>query len=198
MKRVSETKAGQSISAWVVLSPDGDYVAKVQAHFSASGNCTVNVFDQKADKVQTGNAGGAGYDKLTAALSGVTIDGHLLTSDCGVQSDKPDGLKYFPPEFVVPDGYSLANGGYVDVTTGKWVSRVVVRDPSGQFDHWVYLEADNNTMFATHVSEYDYQQNPKNYIEVDEKNVAYVYQNCYKTAGLNYLSRLGYKVYQAI
>ena len=43
MKRVEETKAGQSIAAWIILSPDNRYIAKIQAHYSDSGVVTVNL-----------------------------------------------------------------------------------------------------------------------------------------------------------
>lgn len=77
MKQVRETAAGKSISAYVVLNASGAYVATVQAHYSDGGTCTVNVWDRNKP-LQEARAGGGGYDKFTAALSGMYIDGHRL------------------------------------------------------------------------------------------------------------------------
>jgi len=145
-KYVRETKAGKSISAWVIHNSRGDYVATVQAHYADSGRVLVNVWqsesaylrsfaavsdgiDMKAEKTsraahdeyqfQYASAGGYGYDKTVAALSGLIIDGHPLTDHCGSRLPYPDGLDHFPASFVAPDGWSLANwrkegGGWSD------------------------------------------------------------------------------------
>lgn len=72
MKQVRETAAGQKISAWVVLK-EGKQVAQVQAHY---GNVVqVDIWATPEWKLQQGRAGGYGYDKLIAAMAGMTIDG---------------------------------------------------------------------------------------------------------------------------
>lgn len=72
MKQVRETAAGKSISAWVVLK-DGKQVAQVQAHY---GNAVqVDIWAAPEWNLQQGRATGYGYDKLTAAMSGMIIDG---------------------------------------------------------------------------------------------------------------------------
>lgn len=73
MKQVRETAAGQAISAWIILK-EGKHIGTVHAHYSNGGVCTVNVWDRNTPP-QFGKAGGYGYDKFTAALSGMTIDG---------------------------------------------------------------------------------------------------------------------------
>ena len=40
---------------------------------------------------QSGRAGGGGYDKFTAALSGLIIDGHHLSNHCGERAKRPAG-----------------------------------------------------------------------------------------------------------
>lgn len=72
MKQVRETAAGQKISAWVVLK-DGKQVAQVQAHY---GNAVqVDIWAAPEWNLQQGRARGYGYDRLTAAMSGMRIDG---------------------------------------------------------------------------------------------------------------------------
>ena len=76
-----------------------------------------SVPDPEAFTYQTGKAGGYGYDKKTAALSGMIIDGHKLTNHCGASAKPPRGLDYYPADFKPPKGYRTANyfgpsGGY--------------------------------------------------------------------------------------
>ena len=122
MKQVRETKAGKSVAAWVVLRADGTHVATVQAHYSDAGAAQVDVWNfdatnptrvrmdaAKAYGPQQGRAGGYGYDKLVAALSGMEIDGHRLTDHCGESLPLPEGMDHFPEGYKAPAGYSLAN-----------------------------------------------------------------------------------------
>lgn len=82
MKQVRETKAGKSISAWVVLDKKNKVVANVQAHYSDSGAVTVDVWTPNGE-LQQGRASGWGYDKTVAAMRGIIIDGITLTDHCG-------------------------------------------------------------------------------------------------------------------
>lgn len=134
MKYVRETAAGKSISAWVILK-GGKKVATVQAHYGNSGSVLVNIWQSdsaqirseaaalKAGKldrtdhhgrmhVQVATAGGYGYDKMTAALSGLWIDGHEMTDHCsrkGAPKKPPRGLQRWPRESKPPRGYEFAN-----------------------------------------------------------------------------------------
>jgi hypothetical protein len=121
MKQVRETKAGKSISAWIVLNPAGEEVANIQAYYADSGGVTVDVFNYRASKssealpYQQGHAGGYGYDKFAAALSGLEIDGVKMSDHCGGSIPMPEGG--FPRDFTPPPGFHLANwmnetGGY--------------------------------------------------------------------------------------
>jgi hypothetical protein len=118
-KYVSETKAGKSISAWIILNRRNQHVATVRAHYSDGGTSFVNVFNHVASKsaetlpFQSGSAGGYGYDKLTAALRGLEIDGHKLTNHCEVNRKLKDGQLY-PRDAKAPKGFHFAN----------WVSSV--------------------------------------------------------------------------
>lgn len=115
MKRVRETNAGKSISAYVILNRKGEHVATVQAHFADSGRVTVDIWHTAHDEekpwtsLQQGSAGGYGYDKFTAALSGLIVDGHKLTDHCGESATPPKGRKTWPQGAKPPQGFSFAN-----------------------------------------------------------------------------------------
>lgn len=136
-KYVHDTAAGKSISAWIILDPAGEHVATVRAFYGQS--VLVNVWNHTREAqrrcavargtsereahdayhFQYGRAGGWGYDKFAAALSGRIIDGHEMTDHCGGRHPLPEGMKLFPRDYPVPDGYSLANWdregqGYMD------------------------------------------------------------------------------------
>lgn len=105
MKYVSDTQAGRAISAWVILNKRNQHVATVQAHFGSV--ITVNVFNHPPSKTPgeaAGRAGGYGYDKLTAALAGLVVDGHKLSNHCG--ENRP-GL--YDGKTPAPKGWQYAN-----------------------------------------------------------------------------------------
>lgn len=84
-KQVRETNVGKSISAYVILK-DGQHIATVQAAFLDSGNVMVDVWD-KHTLVWQGRAGGYGYDKFVAALSGAKINGIEIHNHCGTNDN---------------------------------------------------------------------------------------------------------------
>ena len=81
-KYVHDTAAGKSISAYIVMKKC-KVVATVRAHYSNGGTCLVNVFSSDGTAFQYGRATGSGYDKFTAALAGLIIDGITLSDHCG-------------------------------------------------------------------------------------------------------------------
>ena len=97
MKQVRETKAGRSIAAYIVLK-NGKEVARVHAHFADSGNVQVDVWDDATIKAgkgpQQNKAGGYGYDKFTACLDGMIIDGIRLYDHCGQPRTPEDQARY--------------------------------------------------------------------------------------------------------
>lgn len=131
-KYVSDSKAAKSIRAILILKK-GKPVAKLLSYHADSGGVLVNVFQHgkalersaKARKIpleearahdgkrqlnfQHNRAGGYGYDKFTAALRGMIIDGHEMTDHCGARLPFPNGLSYFPRDWEAPKGYSVAN-----------------------------------------------------------------------------------------
>lgn len=81
-KMVRDTAAGQSISAYIVLDKKGKHVSTIQAHYSNGGVVTVDVWNV-GEGVQSGSAGGYGYDKFAAALRGLTVAGVMMHDHCG-------------------------------------------------------------------------------------------------------------------
>jgi len=184
-KYVSDTKAGKSISAWVILKGKRQ-VATVRAHFSDSGSVLVNVFQdaqgaerseaaaardgvklkpnewgEKSLGFQHATAGGYGYDKLTAALSGLYIDGHVMTDHCsrkGAPKRPPNGLQRWPYESKPPRGYEFANYQQRFITFGFSSEKHEREDFTGNDG----------------------------------------YESCYRLPGLKYLEAKGYTVIQAI
>lgn len=120
MKYVSETKAGKSISAYVIMK-GRRHVATVRVHYGDTGRVLVNVFQDDDDAAkrtakatgtveifQEASANGYGYDKLNAALAGLWIDGHQITDHCERQI-VPVSQGVFPHDYVAPKGYYLTN-----------------------------------------------------------------------------------------
>lgn len=92
MKQVQDTKAGKSISAWIILDKKGHLIGRVHAHYSDGGTCTVDVWEyNEKGLLHQGKADGYGYDKLTAALRGCVFAGIVLHDHCG-QDDASNAL----------------------------------------------------------------------------------------------------------
>lgn len=86
MKQVRETKAGRSISAYIVLR-DGKYIATVQFHFGDTGRVQCDIY-APYELVHQRAAGGYGYDKRTAAASGAVIEGYEIDGFTGWEWDR--------------------------------------------------------------------------------------------------------------
>lgn len=69
-------------AAIVVLNKKGEYIANVTALYTKSA-VTVEVLEIGKGVTHTRKAGGYGYDRFTAALSGASIDGVRLHDHCG-------------------------------------------------------------------------------------------------------------------
>ena len=67
---------------------------------------------------QHGSAAGYGYDKKTAALSGMVIDGHELSDHCGKRKKAPKGGAW-PYDAKAPRGWRFAN---YSQEAGGWTS----------------------------------------------------------------------------
>lgn len=182
-KYVRETAAGKSISAYIIMK-GARQIATVQAHFGNGGRVLVNVWHHSGNvEMQHGSASGYGYDKFTAALSGLMIDGHEMTNHCGAYQKPPRGLKYFPSDFKPRKGYRLANGGEYDAETGQRVTSYGLRDAAreelGEAASWEDVDARAKELRQA-------------------KNIVRGYGSCYRLEGLKFLEAIGYTVIQAI
>jgi len=195
-KYVSDTKAGKSVSAYVILNRKGEHVATIRAHFSDGGNCLVNVFDDKAG-FQAATAGGYGYDKFTAAISGLSVDGHKLSDHCGTDGapKPPKGRKTFPRDYKAPKGYSLANWCSLSRKTGCTLYR----------DHWINLACDalGIPRDRPNLTDSQWESIQEKVYEIEKAwresdDCEQGFSDCYRLSGLDYLRAIGYRVIQAI
>ncbi len=83
MKRIDEMT---DCRAYVVLNKKGEHVATVNYRYGSGGGVQCDVFCQGRLTHQK-KAGGYGYDKATAALSGAIIDGYRMADHCGHAED---------------------------------------------------------------------------------------------------------------
>lgn len=197
-KYVRDTAAGKSISAYVILNKKGQQVATIHAHYSNGGQCLVNVWDDRAG-FQQASAGGYGYDKFTAALSGLTIDGHTMSNHCGSEGvpKKPKGRATYPSDYKVKPGYELANWQQVSRATGSkvysnsWYDRAkeaLALVPEGEDGQMTESQWDVITLKAAELK--------KAWEESDDCERGY--SSCFRKSGLDFLKALGYRVIQAI
>ena len=99
-KDVNETAAGQSIAAFVVMKGER-HAANVTAYYSSSAvYVNVDNFDPANDNIpldrQYGGASGYGYDKFTAALKGMKVDGITMAGNCQTELDGIKAVKGMP------------------------------------------------------------------------------------------------------
>ena len=120
MDNVAFARAGVKI----VIHPDkpGKFAKILTAYpRDGAGKLTVYIHDFFGDygsDVQTGTASGYGYDKFTAAIQGLHIDGIEMTDHCATNAESAAWLQAYinaeSKERVVRDansaGYLFANG----------------------------------------------------------------------------------------
>ena len=211
MKYVNGTSAGRAIEAFVILKGTKQ-IAKVQVHYAPSGGVLVNAFQGHEsalkcamrfhktrvkelkgktdwDTVQTkfgaqeGRAGGAGYDKFTACLSGMWIDGHMLTDHCARNGapKPPKGRATWPRGAEPKRGYFFANWCEL-LTDGEKPEHLDAHKarkwPDGTYTDKTYHDRVKAAREAGHVES--------------------GYSDCYRKEGMKYLRAFGYTVIQAI
>lgn len=200
-KYVSDTKAGKAISAYIVLTKKGEHVATVRAHYSDGGNCLVNVHDNKAG-FQSARAGGYGYDKFNAALSGLTIDGHAMSDHCGERIKPPKGAPCFPATYKARKGYTLANYGTWErnAETGTWERRDSYYWRDMAVEAWRKANGSDATAFPQGEDWEQVQRDARRLTREAEESgrTASGYADCYREAGLKYITAIGYRVIQAV
>lgn len=196
-KYVSDTAAGKSVSAYVILNRKGEHVATVKAHWGNS-RCLVNVHCDKAG-FQAATASGYGYDKFSAALSHCTIDGHEMSDHCGKALKPPKGRFVWPRDAKAPKGYWFVNWCTVDAKTGNRRDSYHWRDLALRI--WREENGLDESTYPESQETWDYvaRNGRRLASEASERgDTAEGWQDCYRLVGLDYLKALGYRVIQAI
>jgi len=133
MKQVREMNnaADKTFGAWIIMNPKNQHVATVQACWTKNGMCYVDVWNTSLSKTsndngpQQGKAGGYGYDKFSAAIRGMVIDGVKMTDHCGTDEVTEKLLKQYHAE-----GVKLADTGLLHASEEwqafhkKWEAKV--------------------------------------------------------------------------
>lgn len=88
MKQVRERS---NAKAWIILNKENKHVATVQALYTQSA-VQVDVWGEY-ELIHQRKASGYGYDKFTAALSGLVIEGHKIFDHCGTDESTEKILK---------------------------------------------------------------------------------------------------------
>lgn len=142
---------------------------------------------------QWGSAGGSGYDKETAAMAGLYVDGNRLTNHCEESAKPPRGLPCFPTDYKLPRGWSLANHS-------SWI-----RDDKDS--PWLTLDFEQSRVkrLMGAPSRYckDLSKSEQSALEQLQNAKARGdfmsgYGSCFKEHGLRYLESRGYSVIRAI
>lgn len=138
-REIEDCAAFSRVRAMLVTHPKkpGKY-AKILCAYpkDGAGRLTVYIVDGFGDRftTQKGTAGGYGYDKLTAALSSMTVDGKSLSDHCGQDAQSEKFLKAYSKAVkfgcearkkvenkATKAGYTFANWGSGEVYDG-WQS----------------------------------------------------------------------------
>lgn len=176
--RIDETSAGRCISAYIVLNKKGERVATIRAHYGNS-LVRVEVWTPEHD-VQTGRAGGGGYDKFTACLRGMKIDGIELNDHCGQNEQTKKLLAKYKKEVFA--------GLMTDDRQNYWNAKVAKIGASFANYRTLYL------MNGQYVESYNL---PAGVLKEVLQTIG-MYNNIYLQSGLDKLRALGYRVHQAI
>lgn len=98
-REIEDCAAFARVRVKVVTHPKKSGHARILCAYpeQRAGRLTVYIVDGFGERftTQKGTAGGYGYDKLTAALSSMTIDGHSLTDHCGQDETSAKLLKAY-------------------------------------------------------------------------------------------------------
>ena len=98
-REIEENAAFSRVGVKIVTHPKKSGHARILCAYpkDGAGRLTVYIVDGFGDRftTQKGTAVGCGYDKFTAALSNMTIDGHNLTDHCGQDETSEKLLKAY-------------------------------------------------------------------------------------------------------
>lgn len=201
--QVRDTKAGQAISAWVVLNKKNEQVATINAHYSDAGRVTVDVWNygDKPVKRCAEAATKAGWLKLehiqkAAEASKKTRDwgahvdhaSYALHDLFGMQQGSAGGYGY--DKFAAAlsriwiDGHQMADHCGTSPATERLLKQYLAFAANPQFD----VDADRRKWEAKAAKLGAHFANWQNG----------AYRSLYLETGLKRLETLGYRVIQAI
>jgi hypothetical protein len=219
-KYVSQTAAGKSIKARLIMKGTRE-VATVLTHYGNTGSVLVNVFQREeaakrsiAARAKAGNAfkpqewesegrfqwaraGGYGYDKETAALRGMNIDGHDLTDHCDrTKAPKPPKGRRTYPYGTAPKGYRFSNYCNLSKSTGCRMNKWDFIEKAGaQLGYEV--GGGNRTSDEQWQATRELAERLENeWLQSEDCEAGY--SDCYRLSGLEYLESLGYSVLQVL
>ena len=79
VRKITESPVFNRVGAYVIINPAGDICGTIKVLFPKDGAGTLKVvLHEHGNAPQIGKAGGYGYDKLSAALQGLTFAGITL------------------------------------------------------------------------------------------------------------------------
>lgn len=83
LRRIEAGPAWERARAYIILSPDKQKHGRIQVAYPRDGAGTLHVFvwDCDGTPVQYGAASSCDYDKLSAALTGITFDNILFRAE---------------------------------------------------------------------------------------------------------------------
>lgn len=187
-----------NVSAWIVLKGKKT-VAKVQAYCPAS-KVTVQVFncgktvkglqyDNEYKCVQTKSAGGYGYDKLTAALHGIEIDGIILNDHCYTDKKSKRLLEQYKNEII--NAHKLKELKIISVNDIFEKYRKKAGKIGASFANYqTYFFNEKSGQYD--IRSYNFEGNKEK-----TASISY-YDSLHYISGLDKLTALGYTVIQAI
>lgn len=96
---MQQIREKSNVTAFVVHSKKGEHVATVQYFYGRGGAVQCDVWARKEGEtwlslVHQQKAGGYGYDKAAAALSGAIIEGYKMANHCGHVEEKGEKARH--------------------------------------------------------------------------------------------------------
>lgn len=204
--QVRETKAGSSISAYVVMNKKGVHVATVNAHFSNGGTVTVDVWNIGDKAAEACRVAASKCGALKASDFVKAVDASRVKRDWGTTQPHESFAAY--DLFGLQQGRASGYGydKFAAALSGLWIDGQQIADHCGTVAN---AEKAKAALFKAYVKECDgewLKRSTREYWEAKAEKLGARfanfrdgrYQSLHFTAGLDRLTALGYTVIQAI